>query len=108
MANEIRKVSGAQAEQAKRLGLVKITRASALHLWMKGVPIIMVGSKVNAANFFGNWRLAHEMPSRDRVEAERPWGSADKGFTVLVNSFNSYLEPELGKPAFFLDTKTWV
>lgn len=107
MASGVRRVSGDQAEMAKSLGLVKITRDSALHLWMKGAPIVMVGSKVGPSHFFGGWRLAHEMPTRERVEAERPWDTADKGFTVLVNSFNSYLEPELGKPAFFVEKK-WV
>ena len=93
---KLHRVGGAQAEGAKRLGLIKVTRASAKELFDYGVPVIMVGSNVNDYHFFDNWHLAYEVDPR-RVESQ---GSS---FDVVANSFGAHLEPELGRhTAFFV------
>ncbi len=93
MTIKIRRVGGAQAQMAReKLGLVKIDRGSAKRLFGAGVPIVMVGSNVNAHHFFGGWHLAYRAdPGHDR------------SFDVIANAFSFHLEPELGRrPAFFV------
>lgn len=96
---ELRRVSGAQAEMAKRLGLVKITRASAKYLFDMGVPLVIVGNKVNDFHFFGGWRLAFNLDSQRYL---------DEGvsFESMVNNWSAYNEnPETGTIAFFVSEK---
>ena len=96
---KLHRVGGAQAEMGKRLGLIKITKASAKELFEHGVPIVMVGSNVNDHHFFGGWNLAYEVDPR-RVESQ---GST---FDVVANSFGAHLEPELGRHTAFFVAKT--
>lgn len=97
MAFKIRRIGGAQAQQAAAIGLIKIDRASAKRLYDAGLPITMAGDKVGAHAFFGHWSLAHTVhPASD-------WDKYRGQFDVLANSFNSYLDAELGRrPAFFV------
>jgi hypothetical protein len=97
---KIQRVGGAQAQQAKSLGLAKVTRESARHLYASGVPVVLVGNKVGAHAFFKGWHLAHEVHPKHNRE-----GSPQE-FDVIANSFNAYLEPQLGsQPAYFIDEK---
>jgi hypothetical protein len=94
---KIRRVGGVQAEMGKEVGLTKVTRNSAKSLWDAGVPVCMVGNKVNSHHFFGGWHLMH---------CADPTGREPGDFDRLANSFNFYLEPELGnRVAFFVRDK---
>jgi len=96
---KIKRVAGVQAEGASDLGLVKITRDSAKQMYAHGERVVIVGNKVGAHAFFKGWHLAHTL---DPKEKYREGSGAE--FDVIANSFNSYLEPELGsRPAFFVD-----
>jgi hypothetical protein len=99
MKPHIRRVSGAQASQARSLGLVKITKNSANLLFDAGVPLVVVGTNVNSFHFFGGWHLAMH------VDTER-YLNEGQTFDRLVNSWSAYNEnPETGKMAFFVDPK---
>jgi hypothetical protein len=91
----------------KDLGLVKITEKSALYLWERGVPIIVVGSNVNSYHFFKGWNLAYEMPSFEEID-RRYEGKKDPAyeFDVVTGRILSSLQPELGRRlAFFVDKR---
>lgn len=93
------RVHGAQADEVKRIGLVKITRASAEALFDLGVPIVIAPNKINSYHFFHNFRLAMEVDS-DRFLSEG-WS-----FSSLVNDWSYYHEnSETGKIAFFVEEK---
>lgn len=95
--SEIRRVGGVQATAALReLGLVKITKQSAERLFARGVPLVVVGSKVNTANFFGGWGLAA------RIDSAR-WIDEGRSFAGMVGAWLSHSADELGGPAFFVD-----
>lgn len=99
MKVNIRRVGGAQAEEAKRLGLIKVDTNSAERLFNAGIPFVIVPSKVNSYHFFGGWRLAMH------VDPER-YKSEDWTFKQMLNNWSYYNEnPENGKAAFFVDPK---
>lgn len=87
----LRLVSGAQADMARRLGLTKVTKASAKKVWEAGLPLVFIGSNVNDYHFFGGWNLAYI-----------PHVRAGTSFESVFNSFNFYLEPENGRPVTFI------
>ena len=96
---KIRRVGGAQAEGARRLGLVKVDRASAERLWNAGVQIVVVGSNVNDFHFFKGWHLAMQTDP-DRISSE------GLTFSQFANNWSYYNEdPETGKIAFFMYEK---
>jgi hypothetical protein len=84
---------------ARRLGLVKIAKSSAKDLFELGVPLVLVGNKVNDHHFFGGWHLAMDVDSQRYLRE-------DESFDSLVNNWSHYNEnPETGKAAFFVDKK---
>lgn len=87
----LRFVSGYVAEDARRLGLTKVTRASAEKVYDAGFPVVLVGSKINTYHFFARSHLAFVM-----------WPEEGHTFSSRYNNFDFYLEPELGKPTTFL------
>lgn len=90
----VKKVGGAQAEQARGIGLVKIDKASAERLYNHGADIVIVGDKVGAHAFFKGWAVAFKFSNKGRSPGD---------FARTVNSFGAHLEPELGRhPAFFV------
>jgi len=93
----VRRVGGAQAEMALRLGLVKVDTKSAERLFNAGVQFVVVGSKVNDYHFFGGWHLAMEIdPARYKAEGVT--------FRSFINNWSYYNETsETGKAAFFVD-----
>lgn len=96
MKFQVKRVTGAQADMAKRLGLVKITASSAEQLFDLGVPLIIVGNKVNDYHFFGGFHLAM------RVDSERYLGEGWT-FKQMVGNWSQYNENnETGKAAFFV------
>jgi hypothetical protein len=95
---EIRRVGGAQAEEAKRhLGLIKVDTNSAERLFNAGIPFVVAPSKVNSFHFFGGWSLAMRVdPKRYKNEG---WT-----FQQLLNDWSYYNEhSETGKAAFFVE-----
>jgi len=100
---KIRRVGGAQADQALKNNLVKVTKESAEEMWERGYNVMIVGSNVSPFHFFGGWNLAQRMPKLERAELDMPESSISR-FDRIVNYFNSHLEPELGRhPAFFVN-----
>jgi hypothetical protein len=96
----IRRVGGAQAEQARELGLTKVSAATARQLFSADVPFVVVGNKVNASHFFKNWHLAMVVDPKKYKE------EAGKTFDQFLNNYMFYLEPELGsQAAFFVEDK---
>lgn len=87
----LRLVHGYVATDARRLGLTKIARASAEKVYDAGLPVVLVGSKINTHHFFGGWNLAIVM-----------WPEEGYTFSERYNNFGFYLDPELGKPTTFL------
>jgi hypothetical protein len=88
----MRTVRGAQADGAKSLGLIKITRPSAKALWDRKVPIVIVGNKVAPFHFFGGWRLAMRSSNEHYT-----------CFDSFANNFALCLDGELGNQvAFFV------
>ncbi len=99
MKFQVKRVAGAQAEDAARLGLVKITASSAEHLFDLGIPFYIVGNNVNGFHFFGGWSLAMD------IDPERYLGE-DWTFKQLVGNWSQYNEnSETGKAAFFVKRK---
>lgn len=99
MRYQVKRVSGAQAEMVRRLGLVKIAESSARDLFDLGVPLVVAPSKVNDYHFFGGNNLAMHVDSQ-RYLAE------GKSFDVFRNAWCSYNEnSEMGKIAYFVDEK---
>ena len=96
MKFQVKRVTGAQADMAKRIGLVKITASSAEQLFDLGVPLVIVGNKVNDYHFFGGFHLAM------RVDSERYLGEG-LTFKQMLNNWAYYNEnSETGKAAFFV------
>jgi hypothetical protein len=87
----LRLVHGYVAQDARRFGLTKITKASAQKVYNAGLPLFFVGSKVNTFHFFDGWYLGYVM-----------WPEEGESFESRYNNYNAYLEPELGKPTTFL------
>lgn len=99
MKFQVKRVSGAQAESAQRLGLVKITASSAEHLFDLGIPFYIVGNNVNGYHFFGGWHLAMPVNSEEYV-------SEGRSFRGMVGNWSQYNEnSETGKAAFFVKRK---
>jgi hypothetical protein len=99
MKFQVKRVAGAQAEDAARLGLVKITASSAEHLFDLGIPFYIVGNNVNGFHFFGGWSLAMG------IDPEQYLGE-DWTFKRLVGNWSQYNEnSETGKAAFFVKRK---
>ena len=99
MKFQVKRVSGAQAESAERLGLVKITASSAEHLFDLGIPFYIVGNNVNGYHFFGGWHLAMPVNSEEYV-------SEGRSFRGMVGNWSQYNEnSETGKAAFFVKRK---
>ena len=99
MKYQVKTVKGAQADMARSLGLVKIARSSAKDLFDMGVPLVLVGSKVNSHHFFGGWHLAMRMDSQRILEE-------GYDFDRYVNNWSYYNDNnETGKAAFFVDKK---
>lgn len=96
MSKFIRRVRGAQAEGAASLGLVKVTLASARAAYEAGEDVLIVGNNVATFHFFGGWRLAHWFHGRNQPKVER-----GAEFDRYRNSFEAYLERELGRRAAF-------
>lgn len=95
----IRRVPGAQAEQALTLGLIKITKPSAKILFNAGVPLVVVGSNVNSFHFYGGWHLAMHLDSERYLKE-------GVSFESFVGNWSNYNEnPETGKIAFFMATE---
>lgn len=79
-------------------GYLKVNRTQIEKLLNAGQTVrgFMVGNKVNSFHFFGGWCLACSF-THDNV----------KDFTVTLNSFNFYLDPELGTQAAFYIRKPY-
>ncbi len=78
-------------------GHVKISHAQVIKYLQLGNKFegFLVGNKVNSFHFFGGWYLACRVTSDNLDE-----------FNKSFNSFNFYLEPELGnRPAIYLKVK---
>lgn len=99
MKFQVKKVRGVQAHQAlHNLGLVKIVKSSARDLYDMGIPVTVIGNKVNSYHFFKGWHLAMTVDSREHEGA--------RDFDRLVRDWSNYNEnPETGKIAFFVDKK---
>lgn len=69
----------------------RITKTAARKLFNEGKEVIIVGNNVNDFHFFSGWNLAHTF-KKDEDHQD---------FDSYVNSFEFYLEPELGKYAAF-------
>jgi len=95
MRYQVKTVPGEQAEQARALGLVKITIQSAADLFDLGVPLVAVGQHVNSYHFFGGWHLACPLDSPRYYREGVP-------FARFVNAWNAHAEPELGRVRFFV------
>ena len=99
MRYQVKKVGGAQAEGARRLGLIKIAESSARNLFDLGIPLTVVGNNVNDFHFFGGWHLAYPLDSQR-------YNEDGVSFDRFLNQYLAYLEPELGRSAaFFVDQK---
>jgi len=99
MKYQVKRVKGAQADMARSLGLVKIAKSSAKDLFELGVPLVLVGNKVNGHHFFGGWHLAMDVDSQRYLRE-------GESFDALVNNWSHYNENnETGKAAFFVDKK---
>lgn len=98
MRFQVKRVRGAQAEQALGLGLVKIAKSSAKDLYDMGIPITVVGNNVNSFHFFKGWGLAMTVDSREH--------GGERDFDKFVRNWSIYNEnSETGKIAFFVNKK---
>jgi len=68
--------------------LLKIRKDKARELYNQEKSIIIVGDKVSSQHFFTGWALASE------ISIQKEHG---RDFDKLINSFEFYLEPELGR-----------
>lgn len=97
MKFQVKRVKGAQADGARKLGLVKIAESSARDLFDMGIPLVYAGSKAAPWHFFEGWGLAGVLDSQRYHQEGVP-------FERFRNRFNANSD-ELGRVAFFVDNK---